>query len=79
MLCARKMMNRDYVSHRREGSLRKMWDAIKNTNMHIMGLPEGKDIAGAGGGTGRNHGCKIPRFRKIITYTSRKLDKSHIG
>lgn len=69
MLCARKMMNRDYVSHRREGRLRKMWDAIKNTNMHIMGLPEGKDIAGAGDGGGGG------KLEEIMAAKSPDLEK----
>ena len=62
-----------------EESLSETWDTIKNTNMHVMGVPGGEDREKSKN-IWRNNGWKLPKFiEKQITYTSRNLNEFQVG
>ena len=45
---------------RNEDSLRDPWDNIKHTNIHIIGVPEGKEREKAWGNIWKDSSWKLP-------------------
>ena len=55
---------------RNENSLRELWDNIKCTNIHIIGVPEGEEREGDRKNIPRDNSRKLPYHGEGITHSN---------
>ena len=55
---------------RNEESLRELWDNIKCTNIHIIGVPEGEEREGDRKNIPRDNSQKLPSHGKGTTHSN---------
>ena len=62
-----------------EESLRELWDNVKRTNIHIIGVPEGEQREGDRKNIPRDNSRKLPSHGKGTTHSNSGSTKSTIS